>query len=60
MSSPKPPKVAAVAAPAKQSALSIKRTQNDAREALLKRRGVAQSEFAGETGGIGGGVSALE
>ena len=54
---PKSPEVAPIAATAKASSLDIKKSQNEAADELRRRRGAAQSEFAGETGMIQAGNS---
>jgi len=57
MGMPKSPEVAPIAATAKASSLDIKKSQNEAADELRRRRGAAQSEFAGETGMIQAGNS---
>lgn len=50
MSSPKPPKAAAVAAAPRQSAIDVTRAQYESAEELMRRRGALSTIRAGETG----------
>lgn len=50
-SKPKTPKAAPVAAPARQSSLDIKRTQEDEKKRMRRRFGFQQSIYAGDNSG---------
>jgi len=50
-SAPKTPKAAPIAAPAQQSSLDIKRTQEDEKKRMRRRFGFQRSVYAGDNSG---------